>query len=608
VQDGPEYTRLYKTGDIVRLLPDGNIDYIGRRDGMVKVRGFRIELSEVEGIIREFPGIKDATVKAFDEPAGGKSITAYVVSDSNVDFSELSAFITKSKPPYMVPAHFIQLDSIPMTVNGKVDKRKLPAPSSEPKRAGKEPSDPLERQLCEIYGEVLGLSKVYADDDFFAIGGTSISASKLVLNCMNAGIPVVYKNIFDNPSPEKLAKFIMTQGQGAVTEQRAALDESPLADNVEANLDKLRSHTPRRILLTGATGYLGSHILGELIRRNAKQIYCLVRGGKGQSAEDRLRVVFNYYFGGIISEEALKSVIVVDGDITDPDLLSKLEGIDFDTIINSAAVVKHFAADDSIDRVNVGGVENLIKVAQARDALLVQISTESVAGESVNGSIPEDRKLKESELDFGQNLDNKYAHSKFMAERAMIEAIPNGLKAKIIRVGNLMSRDSDGEFQINFNTNAFMKQMRSYVKLGFFPVTDMDVEVEFSPIDMVAKAVVILAGTPDEFNVFHVSNCHKVHMANVLKVMRDNGMPVEVVSRREFEARFMEALKDETKGEYVSGLISYMGNAGETRRFISADETYSIKALYRLGFSWTLISEQYIDKAFKSLASMRFFK
>ena len=607
--DGPEYTRLYKTGDIVRLLPDGNVDYVGRRDGMVKVRGFRIELSEVEGIIREYPGIKDATVKAFDEPAGGKSITAYVVSDKSVDFSDLAAFITKSKPPYMVPAHFIQLDAIPMTVNGKVDKRKLPEPSSEPKRAGKEPSNDLEKRLCDIYGEVLGLSKVYADDDFFSIGGTSISASKLVLNCMNAGIPVVYKNIFDNPSPEMLASFIATQGQaGQVTEQRAALDESPLAANVEASLDKISSHTPRRILLTGATGYLGSHVLGELLRRNAKQVYCLVRSGKGQTSEERLRTVFNYYFGGIIGEDALSKVTVIDSDITEPDILEKLEGCDFDTIINCAAIVKHFAADDSIDRVNVGGVENLIKVAKSKDAMFVQISTESVAGESVNGSIAEDRKLKENELDFGQNLDNKYAHSKFMAERAIIENIPQGLKGKIIRVGNLMSRDSDGEFQINSKTNAFMKQMKSYVKLGFFPVTDMDVEVEFSPIDMVAKAVVILAGTPEEFTVFHVSNCHKVHMANVLKVMRDNDMPVEVVSQKVFQMRFMEALKDETKGEYVSGLISYMGNAGESRRFISADETYSIKALYRLGFSWTLISEQYIDKAFKALKTMRFFK
>ncbi len=607
--DGEDYSRLYKTGDVVRLLPDGNIDYIGRRDGMVKVRGFRIELSEVEGIIREFEGIKDATVKAFDDPAGGKSITAYVVSDSAVDFAELSSFISNSKPPYMVPAHFIQLDAIPMTVNGKVDKRKLPEPTFEPKRAGRESSDPLEMQLCAIFADVLGLSKVYADDDFFAIGGTSISASKLVLNCMNAGIPVVYKNIFDNPTPEKLARFIASQKPASTaSEERTAVDTGPLAANTESSLDDISSHSPRRVLLTGATGYLGSHVLRELLRRNAKEVFCLVRSGKGQTSEERLKSVFMYYFGGMFDESILERVKVIDSDITDKDLYDCVRDLDFDTIINCAAIVKHFAADDSIERVNVGGVENLIDVAKRKGAMLVQISTESVAGGSLNGSIPEGSTLKENERDCGHNPDNKYAHSKFMAERAIIEQIPNGLKGKIIRVGNLMSRDSDGEFQINSGTNAFMKQMRSYVKLGFFSVTDMDVTVEFSPIDMVAKAVVILAGTPEKFTVFHVSNCHKVHMANVLKVMRDNDMPVEVVSRKVFEQRFMEALKDEAKAEYVSGLISYMGNAGEQRRFIAADSSYSIKALYRLGFSWPLISEQYIDRAFKSLKGMRFFR
>ena len=606
----PVYQRAYRTGDIVRWLPDGNIECIGRNDGQVKIRGFRVELTEVEKVIREFPDIKDATVAAFDSPSGGKFIAAYIVSDRKVPVEEINAFISERKPPYMVPAVIMQIDRIPLNVNSKVDKRKLPIPAPESSRKeGKMPRSDAEKKLCEIFGTVLGLEKVYADDDFFAIGGTSISASKLVLNCMNAGFPLVYKNVFDNPTPEKLARFISSQNSTASEEEvRTTVDSGPLSSNVPEMLDGIRSHTPRRILLTGATGYLGSHVLFELLRRNAKHIYCLVRGGKDQTAEERLKTMFMYYFGGMFDTAEFDNVSVIDTDITDPNLMDKLKGCEFDTIINCAAVVKHFAVDDSIEKVNVGGVKNLIDVAIKTDSVLVQISTESVAGESVNGSVPKDRLLKENELDIGQDLENKYAHSKYMAEKTMIDAIPSGLKAKIIRVGNLMSRDSDGEFQINFKTNAFMKQMRSYVKLGFFSVTDMDVEVEFSPIDMVAKAVVILAGTQDQYTVFHVNNCHKVHMANVLKVMRDNGMQVEVVSKKTFNERFSEALKDETKGEYVSGLISYLGNAGESRRFIGADESYTVKALYRLGFSWPLISEQYIDKAFKALKAMRFFK
>ena len=607
----PRYERAYRTGDIARWLSDGNVECIGRNDGQVKVRGFRVELTEVEKVIREYPGINDATVAAFDSPSGGKYIAAYIVSDNKIDIDSLNKFIAERKPPYMVPAATMQIEKIPLNVNSKVDKRKLPVPSLEATRKeGQLPKNDTEKKLCEIYATVLGLEKVYADDDFFAIGGTSISASKLVLNCMNAGFSVVFKNIFDNPTPEKLAEFIgaHSQVEEKTEEANVTVDEGPLAWNVESNLDGISSHSPRRVLLTGGTGYLGSHVLFELLRRNAKQVYCLVRSGKGQTSEERLKTVFMYYFAGMIDESVLNKVIVIDSDITDSGLLDKVKDLDFDTIINCAASVKHFAADDSIEKVNYGGVLNLIEVAKAKDATLVQISTESVAGESVNGSIPAGRKIRENELFFGQNLENKYVNSKFKAEKAIIDAIPGGLKGKILRAGNLMSRDSDGEFQINSKTNAFMRQMKSYVKLGFFSVTDMDVSIEFSPIDMVAKAVVILAGTPPQYTVFHVNNCHKVHMANVLKVMRDNDMPVEVVSKKVFEQRFMEALKDETKGDYVSGLISYLGNAGETRWEIGADESYTVKALYRLGFSWPLISEQYIDKAFKALKTMRFFK
>ncbi|MBR4519856.1 MAG: amino acid adenylation domain-containing protein [Paludibacteraceae bacterium] len=125
---GNSELRAYRTGDIVRYLPDGNIQFVGRRDGQVKIRGFRIELKEVEAVIREFEGIRDATVQAFDYPNGGKYIAAYVVSDQPVDVQAMNAFIRERKPPYMVPAATMQIDVIPLNQNQKVNKRALPAP------------------------------------------------------------------------------------------------------------------------------------------------------------------------------------------------------------------------------------------------------------------------------------------------------------------------------------------------------------------------------------------------------------------------------------------------------------------------------------------------
>ena len=126
--DDERYSRVYRSGDIVRYLPDGNIQFVGRKDGQVKIRGFRIELKEVEVVIRQFPGIKDATVQAFDEDGGGKFIAAYIVSDEQVDIEALNNFILEEKPPYMVPAVTMQIDAIPLNQNQKVNKKALPAP------------------------------------------------------------------------------------------------------------------------------------------------------------------------------------------------------------------------------------------------------------------------------------------------------------------------------------------------------------------------------------------------------------------------------------------------------------------------------------------------
>ena len=120
--------RCYRTGDVVRYLADGNIQFVGCRDGQVKIRGFRIELKEVESVIREFPGISDATVQAFDYPNGSKFIAAYLVSDQQIDITALNAFIRDRKPPYMVPAATMQIPSIPLNQNQKVNRRALPAP------------------------------------------------------------------------------------------------------------------------------------------------------------------------------------------------------------------------------------------------------------------------------------------------------------------------------------------------------------------------------------------------------------------------------------------------------------------------------------------------
>ena len=204
----PGYERIYRTGDICRLQEDGLIDIIGRRDGMVKVRGFRIEVAEVEEVIRRFPGIRDATVQAFDDPSGnGKFIAAYVVSDAKVDVEAMNDFIRAEKPPYLVPAVTMQIDKIPLNQNQKVNRRALPKPVAEKTVAEfVEPATEDERTVAEAFRTVLGLKDpVGAESGFYSLGGDSIKSMRLMSVLRRKGYVLTVGQITKLQTPRALA-------------------------------------------------------------------------------------------------------------------------------------------------------------------------------------------------------------------------------------------------------------------------------------------------------------------------------------------------------------------------------------------------------------------
>ncbi|MBQ7153882.1 MAG: SDR family oxidoreductase, partial [Clostridia bacterium] len=606
----PGFERVYRTGDVVRRLEDGGIDFIGRNDGQVKIRGFRIELGEVESVIREYPGIKNVTIQAFDDKAfGGKFLAAYVVSDSSVDFDALSEFIKSKKPPYMVPAAFMQLDEIPLNQNQKVNRRALPAPVWNMDKGGSdEPATELEREICKMYAGILGVEKVGVTENFFNLGGTSISAAKVVMLAMNKQYSIAYKDVFDNPTARELAHYIESQGKAGGGKEDNAEDkfEEALAGNSVSCVNEIASVRPLgRTLLTGATGFLGSHLLKELLDNDIETVV-LCRGNEALDAGTRLYAMMAYYFDAPPEENGRLKVI--DGDITDKDLCKKLAGEKIDTIINSAACVKHFAADDTIERINVGGVENLIKVAKAHDARLVHISTLSVAGENIDGKFPPTFKLTENRLSFGQDISNQYVNSKFRAEQLIIDAIGEGLDAKMIRAGNLMGRQSDGEFQINSITNSFIKSLRAYEALGYFPVSACDETVDFSPIDEVARAVVLLATTDSKFTVFHAANSHEVQMGDIIEEMNRNGFTIKIVPDEEFAQRLSDFMRNSERNMLVSSLLTYSSSDHHVHTFIKSDNSFTVKALYRLGFKWPITDAEYLHRIIGGLKTLRFFE
>ncbi|AFC30793.1 Tyrocidine synthetase 3 [Paenibacillus mucilaginosus 3016] len=237
--------RMYRTGDLARWLPDGTIEYLGRLDHQVKIRGYRIELGEIENRLLLFGGIREAVVTAYEDGAGQKQLCAYVTADRPLSARELKAALSESLPGYMVPAAFVQLERMPLTRNGKVDRRALPEPQAfapEEDRDFAAPETPLEAQLAAIWQEVLGVGRVGRHDDFFELGGHSLRAAALAAR--------IHQELKRRIPLKELFRFRTVKEQAKQLERLGRAEYSPIPRAAERQEYPVSSAQQRMYLLS----------------------------------------------------------------------------------------------------------------------------------------------------------------------------------------------------------------------------------------------------------------------------------------------------------------------------------------------------------------------
>jgi amino acid adenylation domain-containing protein/thioester reductase-like protein len=604
--------RIYKSGDYAKWLPDGDVVIIGRTDHQIKLRGLRIELGEIENVMLKVEGMKKVVI-LIRKLNGKEHLCAYYTAEREIAPDALKAEISKSLTQYMVPTAYLQLKEMPITPNGKTDMKALPEPILAISSAYEAPANDTERTFCDIFAGILQMDKVGATDNFFELGGTSLVVTRVIIEADKAGIHVAYGDVFAHPTPRQLARLVTGDTGEEGTDEVTNFDYTAINNLLQRNtLNTFRSGERQvlgNVLLTGATGYLGIHILRELIDSDAKNIYCLVRGKSQEAAESRLRTLLYYYFSDSFKTLFGNRLHVILGDVTNDlvQLLSDMGHPEVNTIFNCAAIVKHFSEGTEIEDVNIGGAQRCVDLCIATGARLIHVSTASTRGLWA-GEVKDDV-FTEQRLYMGQYLGNKYIYSKFMAERLILNAVAlHGLNAKIMRVGNLAARSTDGEFQANFSTNSFMGRIKVYNMLGCCPYSIRNKQIEFSPINEVSHAIVLLASTPRECCVFHPYNIHGQFLGDVLTGLTTVSEGIRFVEQEEFANAMEQAKEDPQKAKQMSSLLAYQDMAhGMKTTDVKRDNDYTTQVLYRLDFAWSPTSWDYVERMLTAIGGFGFF-
>jgi thioester reductase-like protein len=617
--------RMYHTGDLCRWNEEGQIEYMGRIDTQVKLRGFRIELGEIESKALNIEGVRQAAAEV-RKVMGNEHLVLYYTADegSSIDDEAIrTALAASSLAEYMVPDAYMRLDSMPMTPNGKINRKVLPMPELKRSIDFVAPEGEVEQLFATIFSEVLGIEQVGALDDFFEIGGTSLNAIKVIVEASKRGVQIVFNDLFNQKTPRALADFVanrpenqeqtVKESESKAVEQKSLQQDAFAALLSQNNLDAFRNGERQPIgdvLLTGATGYLGIHILNELLTSYEGHIFCPLRSQASEDPMHRLKTMFYYYFGKTEAFSRIdERVTVFAAEVTQP---NALDGIDARglTVVNCVANVKHFSAGNDIEQVNIESVRHLVTFCLRTDSRLIHISTTSIAGLSVDGVPGPDVKLTEQNLWLGQNIDeNKYVYSKYKAEELVLDAIAHhGLNAKIMRVGNLSAREKDGEFQINFNTNNFLALLRAYVIIGMVPYEALSQVFEFSPIDEVAKAVMLLATSPRACTVFHPYNIHRQYMSDILNGFAAAGISLRQVENEEFQEALERMMDNPDLVAQLRPLMAYNLSSTHQMRWIEADNDYTTQVLYRYGFQWPITARSYVHRFVDTIIGFDYFK
>lgn len=538
---------IYRTGDLGRWLPDGNLEFLGRIDNQVKIRGFRIELGEIESLLSQHPLVKETVVIVREDIPGNKVLVAYIVETKTSEDSELQLrqFLQERLPEHMVPSVLMPLASLPLTPSGKIDRRSLPAPTRD-ETVYVPPSTPMQKSIAELWQQILGIERVGIHDNFFELGGHSLLITQLLTKLQNTfDVKVSLRKLFGSPTIAAIAQEIERIQQAPpgtiLDEDAAAIDfaaEAVLEDRIQPNGVPYNPATvPNAIFLTGSTGFLGAFLLSELLQQTQADIYCLVRSADTQSGKQKIQSKLESYQ---LWEDAFSDRIVpLIGDLSQPCLgFSKQQfqqlAQQLDVIYHSGALVDSISPYQRFKAANVLGTQEILRLAcQTKVKPVHFVSSTGVvpSGNAAAGSIKENDNLDDVAMP-----GSGYAQSKRVAEKLVTIACDRGLPICIYRPGFITGHSKTG---ICNTGDIIYRMIKGCIQIESMP--NLDVSLDLNPCDYVSQAIVYLSQQQTSLgNVFHLVNPQPLSMADVYQYVRSVGFPMAFVEYEQWRSKLVK--------------------------------------------------------------------
>ena len=537
--------RLYKTGDLVRLLPDGNIDILGRADFQVKIRGFRIEPEEVEKVFVNHPNVKQCVVipwgqhlVAYWEP---KADSIQTVSD------DLKGFLARQLPDYMLPSIFIRVEHFEINSNGKIDRIKLPTPTLDELSIHGEyvaPQTETEKNLADIWKTLLGVARVGIHDSFFDLGGTSIlTVRMLAMVRQKLGAEINVARLFSQPTIAALASFM----EGKFPSESGEEDNLALAlrdaqTNLSINVSPPPGllKDPAHVLLTGVTGFLGFYLLDKLLTLTSAKVYCLIRGKDDPDVRRRFHKTLRFYRRSDLNDHP--RIILLKADLGEPSLglaaaIREQLQQNLDQIYHSGAHVHHLYDYRTLRAENVLGTVELLKIAaNGRRKGFQYVSAISAA--SIRDS---EGYLVEVEPGDRPISINGYNISKWVSEQIVHRAAALGIPANIFRPGNITGDSRSGLCPPD--KNHFLLLLKGFLQMKTAPAWKR--AVEMTPVDILAEGIVRLSLENLGSHVFNLHNPHQITWVEYLTRVKALGFDLQIIDAQQWRDEYLSRVNED---------------------------------------------------------------